>query len=447
MASERLLARRRERDVIRRRLARAGETISEQHDGRRSRLYGAFARGGGIVTVDARPCQWDWSGAREEERLETCESAWALLHHAERGYVTRPQPCGSRLCPVCWAARAGHAAHTWAPVLEAALAEGYHVWHVVLTQRCEAVYGSALIPSERRRWIGKVPVAGQEVPAVAGESCLASYQRWYTSWRRLVHGRAGAELVGGCGILRGTEWTLRPGRTPGPHTPRWHCHGHLLVIGPPSWDGRAMITRWAALHGYYGWSGSTRGLLPGRAPELVPRRRDRPGPRYRLGGLWAERVHGSGAVLEVLKYAYKPTALTTYATLDAWAAVRGTRTHQVAGGLHGGSRLATDPGQPWGGWLAERPRSEGWGLLQEWSAEHGGWVPCLRRLEAIVGGPTAGEADPVRRYRLRIGPDEVLEEEGRLSAWLPAWRAAALRAEPEIASWAGVAPLPEGELL
>ena len=412
MAGSRYIERRRrERYQLRKRLEVVGTTVHDDELGpKRHRLAGVVSRLGGWVHTESRALQWDWDLEAEQLRLQACEQSWGLIWHPEHGYVARAWPCGSRLCPVCWASRASIAAHRWGPVILAALASGHAAWHIVLTQRCQAVRGSAILPTEMsgdrgsRHWIGVVPREGLEVPAVAGESCLASYERWYGSWRRFNTSRGGRALKApGVGILRGTEWTLRPKTDrEGPWVPRWHCHGHLLWITPADWDGRAVLYEWAKQHQVYGWAPRQRGrqASPGR------KRKGSEHSPWRLGGLMAERIPDESGVLEVLKYAFKPGAMTAYGTLDAYAALRGTRTHQVAGGLHCQSRLAREQGSCWAEWLDERPQAEGWSLLQEYKG--GKWAPALRPLADLLdpdAGPIAAPEHEHRapRYRIKRG--------------------------------------------
>ena len=428
---------------MRRRLESAGTTI-EEIDGRRRYLRGARSASDGWVSTESRGVQWKWDGHHECTRLAGCEARWGLLAHPERGFMAKPWPCGSRLCPVDWAAKAGMAAHRWSPVLQAALLDHAEVWHVVLTQRPVVSMGqSAVLESELRRWSGTVVsdlTAPPSAPlaAVAGESCLDSYRRWYGVWRRLRTDRACRDLWDGTGALRGTEWTLRKGRGPRVQDPRWHCHGHVLVVAAPgsTFDARRLLTSWATIAGLRRPDGRRYALRSVRPPA------GRRGPAYRMGGLWAERVHGPDAVLECLKYPWKPSAMTTYGTLDAWAALRGTRTHQVAGGLHAQSRIHHEG--PWPEWLAERPDTGDWALLQEQRERSGPWFPCLRPLTQIMRAEwprSKMSGDELQhRFRLRIG-SEYVHVTDAMERWGPAWRAACESYDAEM-----VAPYVDGDI-
>lgn len=300
--------------------------------------------------------EWGWNLDKERARLGGCESAVVVAWSGAATGAVDPSAfapvalrCGSRLCPVCFAARAGRAMHRWGPVLDAALADGARVWHLTLTQRCEAVWGSAVLPREAGRWAGVVPTSAEVVvPAVAGESAGEAYARWRATWKALRNARW-SEGSAGLGFLVGIEWTLRSKRGGRVQLPRWHCHGHVLAVATnPSWTPETMMRQWARLSGVDGRA--TKGTTRYGAPFI------------RYGAQYASVVESRQALVEVLKYPFKPGDVTAAAVLDAWSVLRGARTHAPAGGLHGSSTASKS--EPWSRWLGVEREEQPWSLLE-----------------------------------------------------------------------------------
>lgn len=373
--------------------------------GRTALLGAELVDGGGWVgTRGSREVtdRWPWDIDRERARIGGCEST-VVVGWDGKGTPTDPGSfapvayrCGSRLCPTCFAARAGRQMHRWGPVLDAALADGADVWHVTLTQRCEAVWGSVVLPHEAGRWAGVVPIGpGVVHPAVAGESAGEAYDRWRSTWRTLRTSREGRTVAVDVGFLVGMEWTLRSKRGGRVARPRWHCHGHVLAVSPERWDPRPLMALWARLSD-----------VPGRWTTGETRR----GTTFlRYGAQYAERVRDRGGLLEVLKYPFKPGDMTCAAVLDAWSALRGSRTHQCAGALHGQSRAAA--AEPWSRWLGAPREGDGWSLLERESQlteTVSDWVPVthsdLGRMGAVRLRVVPTEGAPVVWETADVGP-------------------------------------------
>lgn len=337
-----------------------------------------------LESASAHREEWPWDLDAERRRIASCESAVCVAWtggsgpDAWRPVVLR---CGSRLCPVCWRARAGRAVSRWGPVIEAAIADGAAAWHLTLTQRPMVAEGSAILPSEARRWSGSLVGSERTLPAVAGESAFSAYRRWLGTWRDLAQSRTLRGLE--CGILRGCEWTLRSSgpRAPRVQAPRWHAHGHvLIVVRDRGWTPAHLLETWAAL------SGADAGDTHHGVTRI---RRGRSGREYggaqyvRRGGQYGERIADRSAVVEVLKYPFKPSELTIAGALDAWGALRGARTHFPGRAFHASSTLASV--DPWRSWLSAGRSEAGWSLL-EWA-----WPESVGTAAELAADDAAGE--------------------------------------------------------
>lgn len=340
---------------------------------------------GSLIAIDrARPSSWRWNIEAVISRIGGCESA-VVVGWDGVAYLPVALRCGVRICPVCFAARSGRAVHRWGPVVEQALSDGAEIWHVTLTQRTIEAFGGAVLAHERGRWAGPQPQPDRILPAVGGEGAADAYERWRGTWRTIRTSRFGRTLWKDVAALTGVEWTLRKkGRgAPRQQIPRWHCHGHVLCIADPKlsgWTPEAIMREWSRTNGttcrQWTYGTSKRGNRT-----------------ITSGGQHAERVTDRQGLVEVLKYPFKPGDLTAAGLLDAWAALRGSRTHQVCGPLHGQSRAARE--SPWSGWLAAAEEEAAPVAIVEWNSP-GGWQMLSHRLAT---GPNYVEL----RYKLSDG--------------------------------------------
>lgn len=359
--------------------------VARPGDPDRTQLLGATVADGALVAIDgSRPMQWVWSLDKEIKRIATCESAVVVGWDGVK-FIPVALRCGTRICPVCFAARAGRAVHRWGPIIDLALQEGAPIWHVTLTQRADAAFGGAVLWDERERWAGPQPQPGEVLPAVGGEGALAAYERWRGTWRTIRTSRYGRTLWTHVAALTGVEWTLRVTKRGAPRqqVPRWHCHGHILCIADPmrlpTWTPEAVMREWTRTNGT-------------EQPRWKFGTSKRGNPYIANGGQYAERVVDRQGLVETLKYPFKPGDVTAAGLLDAWAALRGSRTHQICGPLHGQSRASKTT--PWAGWLAcgedadeaspvsmvEWNTGEGWRMVTHQLMGFHGIVELRRRL-------------------------------------------------------------------
>lgn len=364
--------------------------LDEDPDAGRRTLRGATLEGGGTVAVDGREMGWPVDVGLEARRIAGCESSAILVETAPDQWKPVPMTCGSRLCPVDHRVRAGRASAGWRAVLEAAAADGALLIHMTLTQPLHALAGSAVLPHERGRWEGVTPTADatEWLPAVAGESMLASYGRWRDHWRRSRNqgSRRDRWKASLGGYIYGIEWTLRSGRRGAPdrQEPRWHCHGHVLCTIP---RGPAQDEWRRSLDGH----GSAR---RGYEPRLVE---DWCAASYRHAASspraqdWREvdpaKVH------EVLKYPVKLGEMTVAAIVEVYGALRGLRAHHIGGPWHSASQSRW--AEPWATWLSHRPDVRA-RVLEIWRREgiEAGW-------HLYTGQPEQGPA----RLSIRTGVD------------------------------------------
>lgn len=287
-----------------------------------------LASGEGVGAVldlvdDARPQVWRLDLDHEARRLSGCETAGVILH-GPNGWRGQRCGCGSRLCPVCARARSARMVGRWRPVLEAAAADGAVLRHVTLTQPAVVADGGLVTPHEARRygWTGTVAAEGAVARAVGGEGLGQSYDRLRLGLRKIRKNDATAAtwraFLGG--YILGCEWT---GRGPG-GVPRWHVHAHVLTCTP---SGRDVD-------------------VPARLVEWARKMRGSPRAQHC-------REVEPDAVIEVLKYPFKPAALTSAQRIETLAYMRGLHPHQVAGSWHSASHDHRQ--EPWSRWLAARP--------------------------------------------------------------------------------------------
>ena len=283
----------------------------------------------------AVPAEWTSDPADWSSRLRGCSRRWAVgaEHHL------RPVGCGlGSLCPSCRATRAGSRIRRGAAVLSELALNGITLALLTLTQP-QGPAGAApvvLLPRELDWWWAPT-VATRRGVATTGAPLHAELDRLRSSWRMLRHdyrpGRSwwtehveaawyGVEWTTGIGI----EGPLLP-KQRGLNLPRYHVHLHAVV----------------ALAADKGWTWREDGEVdPSCAPWLALVdlwARCSPGARPSAQDL--RRVEGedvAGAVAEVLKYPFKPTASTAAGVLDGVAVARGLHPHQVCGAWHGQSR-------------------------------------------------------------------------------------------------------------
>lgn len=352
----------------------------------RRRLFGAELVDGALLAVeDGREVSWPVDLARQREAIARCETGWTLLWD---GTIFRPTPmlCGQRACPRCLRARVGRMTHQWVPVFEAAHEDGAAVYQGTFTQQQIRAPGALVLPDERGRYIGDSP-AGEPLPAVGGESLASSYSRWRETFHSVRKDRPTKERWKSAlgGYCYGVEWTLRAKRDRGAVVPRWHCHGHVLMVVPRGgWrDFRAMSRQ-------------------------LKRDWCERSPGARVGAQDIRRVEprdGQGvadAMLETLKYPMKVGDLTVAAVIEAYASLRGTRPHHFGGAFHGNS--SDHARDPWCRWLEAMPEIPSWPRLHVRCRDDAPWEPFvgqIREGEArwhVEGeGAWSGDARPYWR--------------------------------------------------
>lgn len=300
---------------------------------------------GVVIELDCRPTRWSLDLADVARRLSVCESGRALRRRPTGDWECVTLGCGVRLCPVCARLRAARTAARWRPVLEAAIDDGAELRHWTLTHRTETAPGGVVTPIEvdRYRWHagGDVRAAdwvecpdGEWRPpvsvAVGGESLRSAYDRLRGRVRKLREDRGSRAIVrtAWSASILGVEWT---GREPRTGVPRWHAHAHVLTVSRrplESVEVRAVLAAWQGKRG--------RGLAGDRSQR--------------------SRIIAADGIAEVLKYPFKPGALTGAQRVEVLAAARGQKPHQVGGAFHAQSALHTE--EPWSKWLACRPEPE-----------------------------------------------------------------------------------------
>lgn len=353
---------------------RAWEGRSHRADDGRHYLDLAVTDGegpsGGVagLAIEGRGLPWPTDLEKEADRLTACERMGLVLRRADGQVCGSWRGCGSRICPVCVQVRARRALARWAPVMQAAVADGAVVHHLTLTQVADAAPGGLVLRGEREfGWRGVPPLGGRVAGAVGGEGLLGAYTRWRHSWDRLRHDRASKAdfrtAVGGC--LVGLEWT---GRRRGSSVPRWHVHAHVLTVHP----------REEAAEGY-----DALNRLRGWWCDVSPGARRRAQYLQRVGGdapTPEAAEDPSFGVVEVLKYPFKVSTLTAAQRIEVVAVAKGLRLHQASGGWY--HRPKVGPREPYATWLKARPEKPDAKLLYSVTPEN------ERRL--YVGDPNGG---------------------------------------------------------
>lgn len=314
-------------------------------------------KGAFIVFENPREVAWKFSLERDAARMAVCESGQVLMMHPEKGPYWSPMGCKVKACPVCSRRNASKQIAKWEPRVEAAASDGAFLYHLTLTQRCDAVPGGLVTELEQSRygWRGDCATrmstnAWRTSPgrAVGGESLGSAYARLrgnLRKWRQNRRSRASvAGLLGG--YLTGIEWT---GRAHG-GIPRWHAHAHIFAVCESEQDARGALKAWCKLTG-----GSM------RAQDV--------------------RVVDPSKVREVLKYPFKPANLTSAQRISVLAHMRGLKPQTPGGRWYGRARKA-----PYSGWYeASGPKKDVRRLqwfdedIEEWRVYCTGNIPADRR--------------------------------------------------------------------
>lgn len=323
---------------------------------RHSRPTYACAAGRILTVEDARevPIAWQLSPRRLAGRLSRCAQSWAT-YGTPGGAGSAPIRCGAPLCPRCMGAEAGARVRAWFPVVESLRAAGCVVVHLTATQQASlpGAVGAVRRPvvlsdgAELARYsaglrLGGGRLAVREGAAVPGPSLGSRIATLAEGWRQMTNTdkRARAWWSGSVvGALLGREWTGSRETAPGLWWLRWHVHQHALVVLRPEAELR-WIQRGDRIEAervgwwlkFLDWWGQQ---MPGADPA----------------GQHLSRVEDTGAALvEVLKYPFKPAALTQAQAAETIAATAGQHHHQVSGCWHGRSAIGRaargeDPGR------------------------------------------------------------------------------------------------------
>jgi hypothetical protein len=339
-----------------------GEVVTDVDDteewtpGGKRRLRYAELRGGAMLEIeDGREVSWPVDLAARRRSISRCGEGWHLLVDETGQLRPTPYRCKDRACPCCSHTKVGRLAHHWVPVLEAAVSDEAEVRLLTFTQLVRQEPGALVLPHERDRYQGDSP-PGEVRRAVGGESMRASYLRWRDTFESVREDRATKErwrwALGG--YLYGIEWTLRSKKERGSVVPRWHCHGHVLVVTPKGrWkDERAL---WNQLR--RDWCKASPGSRAGSQDcrRVLPRGEQ----------TW------SGALLETLKYPVKTATMTVAAMVEAYASLRGLRPHHVGGAFHHNSKAAQEGS--YRRWLDASPPTPQWPRLQVRGRPDGVW--------------------------------------------------------------------------
>lgn len=314
------------------------------------------AAGQYVSVEDARevPVSWPLSPRRIAGRLAVCARAWSVFGTAT-GASSAPIRCGAPLCPRCLGAEAGARVRAWFPVVEALRAAGCTVVHLTATQPASlpGEPGATRRPvvlrdgRELARFAPGLKAGGgrlavREGAAVPGPGLGSRIASLAGAWSQVTNtnkrGRAwwSASVVG---ALLGREWTSERELAPGERWLRWHVHQHALVVLRPgvsiSWVRRGDRTV-ADARGW--WADFLRFWHEHMAGADA-------------AGQHLARVEDTGsALVEVLKYPFKPVSLTQAQAIETITATAGLHHHQVSGCWHGRSAIGRaargeDPGR------------------------------------------------------------------------------------------------------
>lgn len=326
--------------------------------GKRRLVYAELDNGCHLQIDDGRDVSWTVDLAKRRRNIDACERFWGILRNDAGQFVPKPRFCNDRACPRCTRRRIGLFAHHWVPVLEAAVADGAALYLLTFTQLVHKRPGALVLPHEQRLWKGDAP-PGEFRYAVGGESLKASYDRWRGSWAAVRKDRATKGRWRHClpAYVYGIEWTLRGKHARGRQVPRWHCHGHVLVVVPRGgWPGVEQEI-WRQLR--KDWLDASPGSLAisQDCRRVVPR----------------DDQTVAGMLLETVKYPNKVGAQTVAATVEAYASQRGLRPHHVGGAWHSNSELSEQ--EPWRSWRAAAPPIPSWPRLLYRPHRDAVWVP------------------------------------------------------------------------
>ena len=338
------------------RLGAAGDRSVGGRMFRHTRPIYRTAAGQYVSVEDARevPVSWPLSPRKLAGKLAVCARSWATFGTAS-GASSAPIRCGAPLCPRCLGAEAGARVRAWFPVVEALRSSGCTVAHLTCTQPASlpgepgATRRPVVLRSgyELARFGPGLRAAGgrlavREGAAVPGPGLGGRIAALGEAWRGLTNTNKQARAwwsgsVVGC--LLGREWTASRELGPGNHWLRWHVHQHALIVLRPgvevAWVRRGDRTV-ADARGW--WADFLRfwaDHMPGSDPA----------------GQHLARVDDTGsALVEVLKYPFKPIGLTQAQALETITATAGLHHHQVSGCWHGRSAIGRaargqDPGR------------------------------------------------------------------------------------------------------
>lgn len=316
-----------------------------------------------LAIPTARGLRRDWLADPKHAAgtMRQCSKSWGIIRRGESlGAI--PFGCGSALCPVCMHHKASKRVHKWAGLISGLVEEGYRVVHVTLTQPIDLGYdvpvgfvGPLKLGTGRRSLlVGEDDATGA---AVRGEPLGMALDRYRASLTGIRDSRARTGREDSdrefwkrsvAGYIYGIEWTGGD-----ESDPRWHVHGHLLLVLRPSvrlawdWSGKLLTLADLARRGHeptgeeYAaaswWSGMVeRWCRHSSGNEAAQHARVVADLSYGGGASSADMV---GAVREVLKYPFKPGDLTTAQLGEVLVTAKGRRFHLPGGVFHGSSRV------------------------------------------------------------------------------------------------------------
>lgn len=312
-------------------------------DAERARVETVEVAGLGVVVTAGRDIRADWMAdpARLGAKMAGCCQEWRVCAKPDGGFISVPIRCGSPLCPLCCRYNAQRAVSKWGGRIAALAAAGFEVMHLTLTAPPPADVPTdrpvILTDREKQYSHDSVPDSVDIMGApmgydVQGEPLLDSYNRVRGAWHALRNNRGTRQWWRDSVLcsLDAIEWTGSE-RTPDGFIPRWHTHIHVLIVltgkEAAQWRARSGGIRGRKDRGWFArlvreWCA----LNPGAKPDyqvLVP--------------VPVESL--DGALVEVLKYPFKPGELTRAQIVACLAQTKGLRTHLPGGALHGASSI------------------------------------------------------------------------------------------------------------
>lgn len=372
-----------------------------------------FRLAGKVLTVEGArevPTGWSCSPPDLARRLRGCAAAWSAYHQLGVAGAA-PIRCSAPLCPRCLGAAGGSRVRDWLPVVEALRRAGCIVVHLTAT-RPASLPGApgatrhpvVLVAGERRRYAAGLEAHGGRVAArrgaaVPGEPLADALADLSHAWSSVTHGNKRTRewwRSTTAGALLGREWTGAGELRDGARWLRWHAHQHALVIlrpdAPVSFrpvpytraDGSTGTTEVACGPWWDAWVAAWCAACPGADPA----------------GQRASLVSDSAsALVEVLKYPFKPSALTSAQAAEVISATIGLHHHQTTGAWHGSSAVARaargeDPGRP----LDPGDRQVVDGLAAGWAAREAERAASAATL--LYREPERGEPPRARRIEI-----------------------------------------------